>query len=119
MRGLPELAIGGLADATGLELVRAVLPDKVDERVLERLVAETHGNPLALLELPGGLTPAQLAGGFALPSSLPIAGRIEARFSPATCHTAVAVTALVARCGGGTDRRPGAGVEGCRAARRR
>jgi AAA ATPase domain len=78
VRGLPELAIRGLGDAAALELLRSVLPDKVDERVLERLVAETHGNPLALLELPRGLTPAQLAGGFALPPSLPIAGRIEA-----------------------------------------
>jgi len=80
VRGFPELAIEGLGDAAALELLRSVLPDKLDERVLERLVAETHGNPLALLELPRDLTPAQLAGGFALPPSLPTAGRIEASF---------------------------------------
>jgi DNA-binding CsgD family transcriptional regulator len=57
-----------------------VLPDRVDERVLDRTLAEAHGNPLALLELPRGLTPAQLAGGFALPVSVPLTGRIEASF---------------------------------------
>src|ERR1700733_11054180 len=46
----------------------------------ERLVAETHGNPLALLELPRGLTPAQLAGGFGLPNAVPLSGRIEDSF---------------------------------------
>jgi hypothetical protein len=40
-----------------------VLPDRVDERVIERFIAEANGNPLALLELPRGLTPSQLAGG--------------------------------------------------------
>ena len=41
----------------------------LDERVRERIVAETRGNPLALLELPRGLTPAELAGGFGLPDA--------------------------------------------------
>jgi hypothetical protein len=40
----------------------------VDEHVLDRIVLETHGNPLALLELPRGLTPIELAGGFGLPA---------------------------------------------------
>jgi len=80
VRGLPELVVEGLSDAAAFALLRSVLPDKVDQPVLERLVAETHGNPLALIELPRGLTPAQLAGGFALPVSVPIAGRIEASF---------------------------------------
>jgi hypothetical protein len=52
VRGLLELTIGGLDDAAALAPLRSVLPDKVDARVLDRLVAETHGNPLALLELP-------------------------------------------------------------------
>src|ERR1700730_8139723 len=80
VRGLPELGVAGLGEAAATTLLQSALPDKVDERVLERLVAEAHGNPLALLELPRGLTPAQLAGGFALPPSLPIAGHIEASF---------------------------------------
>ncbi len=57
-----------------------MLPGRLDERVRDRIIAETHGNPLALLELPRGLTPAQLAGGFGLPSVMPLAGRIEQSF---------------------------------------
>ena len=48
---------------------------------LERIVVETRGNPLALLELPRGLTPAQLAGGFGLPAALPLSERIEESFA--------------------------------------
>src|SRR5882757_3313955 len=80
VRGLPELIVEGLVEADALALLRSVLPDRVDAAVLERFVAETHGNPLALLELPRGLTPAQLAGGFALPVTVPLSGRIEAGF---------------------------------------
>jgi DNA-binding CsgD family transcriptional regulator len=80
IRGLPEFIIEGLGESAAMALLRSVLPDRFDARVLERLVAETHGNPLALLELPRGLTPSQLAGGFALPVSVPLAGRIEASF---------------------------------------
>jgi len=78
--GLAELRVDGLDQQAALTLLRSALPDRLDEAVLERIVAETHGNPLALLELPRGLTPAQLAGGFALPVSVPIPGRIEASF---------------------------------------
>ena len=46
----------------------------------DRIVAETRGNPLALLELPRGLTPAELAGGFGLAGAVPLAGRIEKTF---------------------------------------
>ena len=53
---------------------------RLDERVRDRIVAETHGNPLALLELPRGLTAAELAGGFAVPGTLPLAGQIEHSF---------------------------------------
>jgi DNA-binding CsgD family transcriptional regulator len=57
-----------------------VLPVPLDERVRERIVAETRGNPLALLELPRGLTPAELAGGFGLPDVPGLSGRIEDSF---------------------------------------
>jgi len=80
IRGLPTLEITELDGAASLALLRSVLPDRIDENVLERVVAETRGNPLALLELPHGLAPAKLYGGFALPVSVPIAGRIEASF---------------------------------------
>lgn len=77
-QGLPDLLLDGLSDTAARALLRTVIPDRVDEHVLDRILAEAHGNPLALLELPRGLTPAQLAGGFTLPVSLPLAGRIEA-----------------------------------------
>jgi hypothetical protein len=57
-----------------------VLTGPLDARVRDRLVAETRGNPLALLELPRGLTPAELAGGFGLPGAVPLSGRIEESF---------------------------------------
>ena len=61
---------------TGRELPRFVL----DERVRDRIVAETRGNPLALLELPRGLTATQLAGGFGLLGAQALSGRIEESF---------------------------------------
>jgi DNA-binding CsgD family transcriptional regulator len=78
--GLPELVVGGLADHEARELLQSAIPGRLDERVRDRIVAETHGNPLALLELPRGWTPAQIAGGFALPAVMPLASRIEQSF---------------------------------------
>src|SRR3954451_926144 len=60
---LPELVIEGLDDAEARKLLGSVIPGRVDDRVADQLVAEARGNPLALLELPRGLPPAQLAGG--------------------------------------------------------
>jgi DNA-binding CsgD family transcriptional regulator len=79
--GLPELRVGGLGNRDSRALLEAVLPARLDERVLERIIDETHGNPLALLELPRGLTPAQLAGGFGLPAALPLSDRIQESFA--------------------------------------
>jgi hypothetical protein len=80
LEGLPRLAVEGLRDGEARALLGSVLHVPLDERVRERLVAETRGNPLALLELPRGLTPAELAGGFGLPDTLPLSGRIEDSF---------------------------------------
>ena len=62
-------------------LLESVLAARLDEAVLEQIIAETGGNPLALLELPRGLTPAQLAGGFGLPAALPLSTGIEQSFT--------------------------------------
>jgi MFS family permease len=70
----------GLADADARGLLAAVIPGPLDQRVADRIVAETRGNPLALLELPRGLALAELAGGFGLPNTLPLSGRIEESF---------------------------------------
>src|SRR5262245_56438318 len=60
LAGLPELVVGGLPEADARALLDSVLPAKLDARVRDQIVAETRGNPLALLELPRGLTPAEL-----------------------------------------------------------
>jgi len=78
--GLPELVVDGLGEADARALLASVIPGRLDERVADQLVAETSGNPLALLELPRGLSPAQLAGGFGLPGALSLQGRIEQSF---------------------------------------
>src|SRR6476661_3806362 len=80
LEGFPHLVVEGLRNGDARALLGSVLRVPLDERVRERLVAETRGNPLALLELPRGLTPAELAGGFALPDSPGLSGRIEDSF---------------------------------------
>ena len=66
LRGLPHLEVLGLKDGDARALLRVAVPFPLDDRVRDRVVAETRGNPLALLELPRGLTVRQLAGGFGL-----------------------------------------------------
>jgi DNA-binding CsgD family transcriptional regulator len=80
LEGLPRLAVEGLRNGDARTLLGSALRVPLDHRVRDRIVAETRGNPLALLELPRGLTPAELAGGFGLPDSLPLSGRIEDSF---------------------------------------
>jgi DNA-binding CsgD family transcriptional regulator len=80
LTGLPELPVEGLRDDDARALLESALPGPLDARVRDLIVAETQGNPLALLELPRGLTPAELAGGFGLPRSAPLPGRIEGSF---------------------------------------
>jgi ATP/maltotriose-dependent transcriptional regulator MalT len=72
--------LDGLDDENARSLLASVIPGRLDERVRDRIVAETRGNPLALLELPRGLTATQLAGGFGVPALLPLSGRIEESF---------------------------------------
>src|SRR5262245_35989566 len=79
--GAAEIRVEPLGHRDARALLDSVLPARLDERVLERIVVETRGNPLALLELPRGLTPAQLAGGFDLPAALPVSARIEQSFT--------------------------------------
>src|SRR5881227_698974 len=80
LRGLPELMVGGLGDDDARALLAAALPGRLDERVRDRLVAESRGNPLALLEVPRGFSPAELAGGFGLPDVTPLPNLIEQSF---------------------------------------
>ncbi|MET8655146.1 helix-turn-helix transcriptional regulator [Nocardia aurea] len=80
LAGLPELAVQGLRDGDARALLESVIPGRLDERVVDRIVSEARGNPLALLELPRGLTAAELAGGFGRPDARPVASQIEQSF---------------------------------------
>jgi DNA-binding CsgD family transcriptional regulator len=80
LAGLSELVVEGLREADARALLDSVLTGPLDAQVTDRLVAEAGGNPLALLELPRGVTPAELAGGFALPDAVPLSESIEGSF---------------------------------------
>src|SRR5437899_7107108 len=80
LAGLPELVVEGLGNGDARALLGSVIGWPLDEGVRDRIVAETRGNPLALLELPRGLAPAELAGGFGLPGVQPLPARIEDSF---------------------------------------
>jgi DNA-binding CsgD family transcriptional regulator len=77
----PQLRVDPLGPQDARALLESALVARLDEPVLERIVAETGGNPLAILELPRGLTPAQLAGGFGLPAAMPLSSGIEQSFA--------------------------------------
>jgi DNA-binding CsgD family transcriptional regulator len=80
LRHVDGLDVGGLRDGDARALLRSTLRFKLDERVVDRIIAEMRGNPLALLELPRGLTATQLAGGFGLPEAQAVTGRIQESF---------------------------------------
>jgi len=80
LQHLAKLEVGGLRNGDARALLGSVVHFKLDERVRDRIIAETRGNPLALLELPRGLTPAQLAGGFGLLEAQALPARIEQSF---------------------------------------
>jgi DNA-binding CsgD family transcriptional regulator len=80
LEGLAELVVRGLDDGDARALLDAAVAGPLDEHVRNRILAETRGNPLALLELPRGRTPAELAGGFGLDAGPALSGRIEERF---------------------------------------
>jgi hypothetical protein len=81
LAGLPRLTVTGLGDADARAVLASAVGGRLDARVADLIVAETRGNPLALLELPRGLGPAELAGGFGLPGAAPLAGAIEDSFA--------------------------------------
>ncbi|MCR2816615.1 helix-turn-helix transcriptional regulator [Microbacterium jiangjiandongii] len=80
LAGLPEVRLDGLGEAHARELLTSALRAPLDERVFERIIAESYGNPLALLELPLSAPAAQLAGGYELPSALDVPRRLEESF---------------------------------------
>jgi DNA-binding CsgD family transcriptional regulator len=77
LRHVPDLEVRGLVNGDARALLGSALPFALDGRVRDQILAETRGNPLALLELPRGLTPTELAGGFGLPDAPDLSQRIE------------------------------------------
>jgi DNA-binding CsgD family transcriptional regulator/tetratricopeptide (TPR) repeat protein len=80
LRQLPDLRVTGLGDVDARALLKTALRNPLDRAVRDEIVAEARGNPLALLELPRGRTPAELAFGFGLPSASPLVSRMEQGF---------------------------------------
>jgi DNA-binding CsgD family transcriptional regulator len=80
LHGLPELEVRGLGNGDARTLLSSAVGFPLDERVRDLIVAETRGNPLALLELPRGRTATQLAGGFGILDATGLSGRIEESF---------------------------------------
>ena len=77
---LPVMVVDGLSDVDARALLDSATLGRLDERVRDRIVTESNGNPLALLELPKGLTAAELAGGFGRPDARPVSNRVEQSF---------------------------------------
>ena len=75
--GLPELQVHGLAEEDARTLLMRAVPGRLDDRVRDRVVAETRGNPLALLDLPRSMSPAELAGGFGLVAATDLPRHLE------------------------------------------
>src|SRR4051812_43657882 len=78
--GLPELLLRGLAEEDARTLLARAVPGRLDARVRDRIIAETRGNPLALLDLPGSLSAAELAGGFEPLAGTDLSRHLEDRY---------------------------------------
>jgi DNA-binding CsgD family transcriptional regulator len=77
---LPDLAVSPLGESDARVVLMSAIRGRLDDRVRDRIIAEARGNPLALLRLPLVYTPAELAGGFGLPDTPPVASRVEHSF---------------------------------------
>jgi DNA-binding NarL/FixJ family response regulator len=80
LAGLPELIVDPIGDPDARAILASAITGRIDESVRDRIVAEAGGNPLALLELPKGWTPAAIAGGFGLPDGVSVPARVEESF---------------------------------------
>ena len=101
LAGLPELVLGGLDDQAAMNLLSALAPGRLSPAVGARIIAETGGNPLALVEVARELSPVQLAGSEVLPDPLPVGGLLERVFGRRVSPAAVRDTAAA---GGGCGR---------------
>jgi DNA-binding CsgD family transcriptional regulator len=81
LAGLAVMPLGGVSGEDARALLATVVPGRLDPRVCDRIVAETSGNPLAMLELPRGMSPAELAAGFGLPPAGGAAAGVESHYA--------------------------------------
>src|ERR1700722_12089541 len=126
LSGIRELPIGGLGGRVAAELLSSITSGRLNAAVGTRIVAETSGNPLALVELARELSPEQLAGSAALPEPLPAGDTMQKMFSPRLSRLPPQARLLVAiaaaeptapqarlwRGAGGGGARPGGGARG-------
>ena len=119
LRHLPQLEVRGLVAGDARALLGSTVRFTLDVTVRDRIVAETRGNPLALLELPRGLTPTQLAGGFGMPEASDLSNRIEASYVRRVEALPDDARSSAARRGGGAGRRSAAPAARLRAPRDR
>lgn len=80
LEGLPQLVVGELPPSDARELLTSVLSGHIDSAVIAHIVAETRGNPLALVELTNEITADQLAGIASLPEPVPVGRTLQQRF---------------------------------------
>ncbi len=78
--GLPQLVVEGLDEPDARALLSRAVPGRLDDHVCDRIIAETGGNPLALMELSQRMTPSERAGGFAPPAASDLPSRLEERY---------------------------------------
>ncbi|HWF15560.1 MAG TPA: AAA family ATPase [Acidimicrobiales bacterium] len=95
LAGLPELRVEGLEEEDARALLATIVPGRLDERVRDRIAAETRGNPLALLELSRSMSTAALAGGFAVPDRGDVPGQIEEHYLARVAELPVATQQLM------------------------
>src|SRR6266571_852906 len=99
LEGIPDIRVGGLPEDDALELLRSSVGGPLDPHLARRIVRETEGCPMAIIELVGELTAAELSGAGLLPEPLPLSRRLEAHFLrqvrvlPATTQTLLLVAA--------------------------
>ena len=78
--GLPQLLLEGLDEPDARALLSSAVPGRLDDRVRDRIIAETGGNPLALVELSQRMSPSERAGGFAPPAAGDLPSRLEEEY---------------------------------------
>ena len=119
LQHLPELEVHGLGNADARALLSSAVRFKLDERIRDRIIEEMRGNPLALLELPRGLTATQLAGGFGLPEAHSVDEPDPGELPATTGASRPRRAPSAAACGGRASRRSAPALARGRPARHR